>query len=93
MKISKENFTKIETNVKKFINDNNLQEVTVSTISRLHHLFCLSVREPDSMNIKTFIEKYKFNPDKDYFNDYYLNDNELNDKHFETAFKQILTKL
>lgn len=90
MKVDKNSFTKIETNVKRFIKENNLKEVTISTVSRLHHLFCLSVREPNNANIISIKEKYIFNPDKDYFNDFYLNNEGLNDNHLETVFKAII---
>jgi len=92
MKISKKDYSKIESNVLRFLTDNKIQEPTISTVSKLHTVFCLAVREPNNKNVSYFKDNFVFNPDNDYFDNYYLNDKDLKDTHFETAFKSILAQ-
>ena len=90
MKVSENNYKKIEKNVLQFFTENPDVIPTELTVYEIHYNFCLAMREPQHPKIKQLKERYSFNPDTDYFNDFYLNDYSLNDFHMNTVFKKVM---
>lgn len=93
MKVSNDDYQKIENNIVKFLTENPAIEVTEQIIYELHYHFCLAMREPKHPKIEALKTLFSFNPDDDYFNDFYLNDKNLNDDHMTTVFKKIFKKV
>jgi|6_EtaG_2_1085325.scaffolds.fasta_scaffold17016_7 hypothetical protein len=92
MKVSKENYNKIKKAIQIFLNENKIENANYYDINNIHFVLCLNERQPNNINSINLRKKYKVNI-KNYFTDYYLSNNSLNDNHIYTVLNKILKEI